>query len=309
MVNRIEVNLLVAGNMPAIEGVIIHNDAGSKNATPEWYANTFLPPREKTLGIAHYYIDRSTIARVVDTYRIAYHAGDGSGRGNMRHIGYEVCQSIGASKEDFLANEDMTLRQVAEDMAYYKLAVNRDTVRLHREFTSTTCPHRSLELHGGTVNNVKDYFIGRIKYYQSLGTTVDEMIANEQQNARPAPKPTVPVTGQAHIQGFGWVSGKNGLFGTTGQSLRLEALALNANGKPLSGAVHIQNVGDVEATGLFGSVGLAHRIEAIKLNVPKNVQYRVHMQDTGWTSWVGSGEWCGSKGKSKRIEAVEFKTI
>ena len=308
MVKKINKNLLDEYPMPKITGVIIHNDAGSINATPEWYLNTFLPPRDRTLGIAHYYINRYTIGRAIDTFRIGYHAGDGTGPGNSNHIGYEVCQSIGASKEDFLANEDMTLRQVAEDMLYYKLPVNRDTVRLHREFTSTTCPHRSMELHGGSVNSLKDYFIGKINYYQSLGSTVDEMIANENKK-QAAPANTSPVTGQAHIQGFGWVPSKNGLFGTTGQSLRLEALALNAEGKPVNGTVHIQNVGDVEATGLFGSVGLAHRIEAIKLNVPKNVQYRVHMQDTGWTPWVATGQWAGIKHESKRMEAIEFKKV
>ena len=152
--------------------------------------------RNKELGIAHCYIDRYTIFRAVDTYKIAYHTGDGVTRtsGNGNYIGYEVCQSMGASDADFIANENMALMQVAEDMLFYKLPVNRDTVRLHREFVPTDCPHRSWELHGKSLNAVKDYFIAKIKHYQSLGNTVDEMIAKEngtavKQTPTPTPKP------------------------------------------------------------------------------------------------------------------------
>ena len=72
------------------------------------------------------------------------------------------------------------------------MPVNRDTVRLHREFIQTDCPLRSWELHGKSANAVKDYFIAKIKYYQSLGNTVDEMIAKENGTAvkqTPTPKP------------------------------------------------------------------------------------------------------------------------
>ena len=93
----------------------------------------------------------------------------------------------------------MTLRQVAEDMLYYELPVNRSTVRLHQEFSSTSCPHRSWDLHGESVNAVKDYFIEKIKYYQSLGKTVREMIDAENGGATQAPE----------IQS-GWVKYDNG---------------------------------------------------------------------------------------------------
>ncbi|HFU4173952.1 TPA: N-acetylmuramoyl-L-alanine amidase [Streptococcus suis] len=195
MVQRINKSYLNVGNLYSIKGVVIHNDAGSAGATAFWYVD-WLAPRDKELGIAHYYIDRYTIFRAVDTYKIAYHTGDGVTRtsGNGNYIGYEVCQSMGASDADFIANENMALMQVAEDMLFYKLPVNRDTVRLHREFVPTDCPHRSWGLHGKSMNAVKDYFIAKIKHYQSLGSTVDEMIAKEKGTVvkqTPKPKPTV----------------------------------------------------------------------------------------------------------------------
>ena len=182
MVQHINKSYLNVGNLRSIKGVVIHNDAGSAGATAFWYVD-WLAQRNKELGIAHYYIDRYTIFRAVDTYKIAYHTGDGVTRtsGNGNYIGYEVCQSMGASDADFIANENMALMQVAEDMLFYKLPVNRATVRLHREFIQTDCPHRSWDLHGKSMNAVKDYFIAKIKHYQSLGNTVDEMIAKFKQ--------------------------------------------------------------------------------------------------------------------------------
>lgn len=171
MVNKINENLMDAGRLTSIDFVVIHNDAGSM--TPEQYVN-WLANRDKSLGIAHYYCNRNTIARVIDTFNIGYHTGDWWS--NCRSIGYEVCESMKVSDEEFLQNEDVTLMQATEDLLYYGLPINTSTVRLHHEFVPTTCPHRSLELHGGTTESVKNYFVSRMQYFASLGSTVDEML-------------------------------------------------------------------------------------------------------------------------------------
>lgn len=131
----------------------------------------------------HYYINKDTIFRACDTYSLSWHCGNSWGNGNL--IGYEVCQSMGASDRDFLANEEMTIKQVAEDFKYYGITPSRNTVFLHRALSSTSCPHRSWDLHVGrgasdtTANRNKlvDYFVARIKHYMGGGGT-------------PAPKPT-----------------------------------------------------------------------------------------------------------------------
>ena len=74
------------------------------------------------------------------------------------------------SDEDFLANEDMALMQATEDLIYYGLPINKQTVRLHHEFSPTSCPHRSLA--------VKTYFLERMNYFATLGEIVDEMLGN-----------------------------------------------------------------------------------------------------------------------------------
>lgn len=162
------------------KGVFIHNDAGGVNAIARFYVD-YLPRHNKANGFAHYYIDKDTIFRAEDTFNKAWHCGNTDGNNN--YLSYEVCQSIGASASDFLANERMCLMQVAEDMLYYKIPVNEQTVKLHQEVYATACPHRSVELHGGRLNT-KRYFIEEIKKYQKLGTTVEEMLQKDKPNYR-----------------------------------------------------------------------------------------------------------------------------
>ena len=173
MVEKINETLMEnSGRLVGVEFVVIHNDAGYMTPTEyiEW-----LRYREKSLGIAHYYCNRDAIVRVVDTYHIAYHTGDWWS--NIRSIGYEVCESMKVTDEEFLQNEEMTLMQATEDLLYYGLPISTDTVRLHHEFVPTSCPHRSLALHGGTTESVKEYFVTRMTELADLGTTVEEMLA------------------------------------------------------------------------------------------------------------------------------------
>lgn len=187
MLNKINENLMDSLRLVSIDFVVIHNDAGSM--TPEQYVE-WLRNRDKALGIAHYYCNRNTIARVVDTFNMGYHTGDWWS--NCRSIGYEVCESMKVSDEEFLKNEDVTLMQATEDLIYYGLPINKQTVRLHHEFVPTTCPHRSMELHGNSTESVKEYFVNRMRYFASLGNTVDEMLG--QASDGPTTQETVTTT-------------------------------------------------------------------------------------------------------------------
>lgn len=168
MVEKIvEALMKYSGKLVSIDFVVIHNDAGRMN--PKEYID-WLRERDKSLGIAHYYCNRKMIAQVLNTSDIGYHTGDWWS--NCRSIGYEVCESLKVSDEDFLANEDVALAQATEDLLFYGLPINAETVRLHHEFVPTTCPHRSMELHGGTTESVKAYFVERMQYFATLGDNV-----------------------------------------------------------------------------------------------------------------------------------------
>lgn len=160
-----------SGFLESFDFVVIHNDAGRMK--PQRYIS-FLRNRDKALGIAHFYCNRDTIVQVVPIENIGYHTGDWWS--NCRSVGYEVCESLSASDEEFLQNEDVTLLKAAADLVEAGMPISRETVRLHHEFVPTSCPHRSMELHGGTTESVRAYFIERMKYFASLGNNLVEIL-------------------------------------------------------------------------------------------------------------------------------------
>ena len=162
-----------SGFLESFDFVVIHNDAGRMK--PKRYIS-FLRNRDKALGIAHFYCNRDTIVQVVPIENIGYHTGDWWS--NCRSVGYEVCESLSASDEEFLQNEDVTLLKAAADLVEAGMPISRETVRLHHEFVPTSCPHRSMELHGGTTESVRSYFIERMQYFASLGNNLVEILHN-----------------------------------------------------------------------------------------------------------------------------------
>lgn len=170
----------IAGSRPTEKPkyYIMHNDAGSMspNSYVDWLQSRY-DNGQSELGFAHYYITRDAIARVEDTYNGTWSAANYDA--NMNSISYEVCQQFNATDAEFIENENMVLRQMAEDMTYYGDTPNYSNIKFHNEFSSTSCPARSLELHGGYNDSLRDYVIAKIKHYQSLGSTVQEMLAND----------------------------------------------------------------------------------------------------------------------------------
>ena len=166
------------------KGVVIHNDAGSASATQ--YKNNLVNASNARLeqGIAHSYISGNTVWQALPESYIAWHTANATG--NKNYYGIEVCQSFSASDKEFLASEQSVFQETARLLKKWGLPVNRSTVKLHNEFSSTQCPHRSMQLHAGysstqlapqaVINKTKDYFISQIKAYYDgeipAGTTV-----------------------------------------------------------------------------------------------------------------------------------------
>ncbi len=134
---------------------------------------------------------------------------------------------------------------------------------------------------------------------------------------------TVGVSYSTHVQNIGWQSAvaDGATAGTTGQSLRVEALKINLTNAPAGATIayqtHVQDKGWVTPASkdgaVAGSVGESKRIEAIAIalgGMPGySVQYRVHVQNIGWTSWGKDGSIVGTTGKGLRIEAIEIKIV
>ncbi|UZW13180.1 N-acetylmuramoyl-L-alanine amidase [Clostridium pasteurianum] len=152
----------------------------------------------------------------------------------------------------------------------------------------------------------------------------EELIKAKQQSAVkavPAPvKPKYSVFYQTHVQNVGWQESKKDweVAGTTGKSLRLEALTIHDNSPyTLKFEGHVENLGwtsqrfegEVE-----GTVGQSKRLEAIKITLegaPSNVhiEYQAHVQSIGWQPVVRDGAVAGTTGKSLRLEAIRIRIV
>ena len=139
-------------------GVVIHNDAGSNGANAGFY-NNWLPNHNPENGFAHVYIGNDGRLQASDFSNMAWHCANSYG--NANYASWEVCQSEGDLNQ-FLRNEQAVLDDVAKYMKQWGLTPNHDTVKLHQELSSTSCPRRSVEAHGGTVESCRSYFIAEL---------------------------------------------------------------------------------------------------------------------------------------------------
>jgi hypothetical protein len=140
---------------------------------------------------------------------------------------------------------------------------------------------------------------------------------------------TVGVTYDSHIQNLAWLPYvKDGeQTGTTGKSLRLEAVNVKLTGNVPTGAAityqtYVQSKGwqtPVSNGVESGTTGKCLRVEALRMTLKGldgyEVKYRVHIQNLGWQDWkttengadITSAALAGTQGKSLRVEAVEIE--
>ena len=155
---------------------------------------------------------------------------------------------------------------------------------------------------------------------QSSETEANEK-ATALAKANAASCPTASLKYMVHVQNIGnqeWKASPQ-VAGTTGRSLRLEALRVKLTGEAAGSVqymVHVQNVGwqDARADGAeVGTHGQSLRLEAVRLALTGEVSewydiwYNVHVQNIGWQGWVKNGDLAGTVGKGLRLEAIEIR--
>ena len=144
-----------------------------------------------------------------------------------------------------------------------------------------------------------------------------------------------------HLQKIGWTNyAKNGeTIGSTGLSKRIEAIRIQLvkneeAGPNTSGTKYIEGyqtedltyAGTVQGQGLsspvvqgntLGTTGQKKRLENMVLYLDEatgsqptgGIQYSVHLQTSGWGSWVDQGTVAGCTDGTKRMEAIKIKLI
>lgn len=126
----------------------------------------------------------------------------------------------------------------------------------------------------------------------------------------------------AHVQNVGWQGWKqdSATAGTSGQSLRLEAIKIEGTNLPKGVSIkyqtHVQNVGwqGWKTNGeLSGTSGKSLRLEGIRIKLEGteeySIMYRTHVQNLGWQEWCYDGEISGTFGQSLRVEAIQIKIV
>ncbi|KOU35172.1 hypothetical protein ADK54_38220 [Streptomyces sp. WM6378] len=122
----------------------------------------------------------------------------------------------------------------------------------------------------------------------------------------------------AHVQDIGWQSAvcDGSVAGTTGQSRRMEALAISTSG--VGGVCADAHLADIGWQGwrcggdgtvvTVGTTGQSRRMEALGVQVGTgSVGAQAHVEGYGWLSSVtGNPVYVGTTGQSRRMEAVRI---
>ncbi|MFF4185120.1 polysaccharide deacetylase [Streptomyces sp. NPDC001691] len=120
----------------------------------------------------------------------------------------------------------------------------------------------------------------------------------------------------AHVQDIGWQSAvcDGSVAGTTGQSRRMEALAISTSG--VGGVCADAHLADIGWQGwacgrdgdvvTVGTTGQSRRMEALGVQVGTgSVGAQAHVEGYGWLGSVsGNPVYVGTTGQSRRMEAV-----
>ncbi|NBI63668.1 N-acetylmuramoyl-L-alanine amidase [Clostridiales bacterium] len=119
--------------------VTIHNTAN--NATARNEVNYMLSNSNQTSY--HYAVDDKEAVQAVPLTRNAWHAGDGgSGKGNRKSIGIEICFSkSGGSRFDKAEKNAAYLTAVL--LKERGWGINR--VKRHKDWSGKDCPHRTID--------------------------------------------------------------------------------------------------------------------------------------------------------------------
>lgn len=119
--------------------VVVHNTANDASAVNE--VAYMLGNSDSTSY--HYAVDDMCAVQAIPENRTAWHAGDGTGAGNMYGIAIEICYSKSGG-ERFLKAEDNAAELIADILNRYGWGI--DKVTKHQDYSGKYCPHRTLDM-------------------------------------------------------------------------------------------------------------------------------------------------------------------
>ncbi len=217
----------------------------------------------------------------------------------------EVEKTDAAKEDASKATEEAVSDKTAEDADKGDAEAVEDDEKTDAKTDTSAATDTKAEVKTETKSNAAD----------NSAPTAQTNTTSEVAPQAEAAKATLSV--QAHVQNIGWQSavGSGKVAGTTGRSLRMEALKLTVSG--VSGKVqaqaHVADQGwdagwsDTQA----GTTGKSRALEAVRLRLSGDVAndydiyYRVHVAYVGWMGWAKNGDAAGTQGYGRSIEAIE----
>lgn len=147
-------------------GITVHNTANDASAMAEV---SYMLSNNNQVSY-HFAVDDERAVQGIETYRNAWHAGDGgNGKGNRETISIEICYSKSGGEKFKKAEEN-----AAYLIAYLLKANDWDIscVKKHQDWSGKYCPHRTLDDGWQRfLNMVKEYLDGSYISGGLLSTT------------------------------------------------------------------------------------------------------------------------------------------
>lgn len=173
---------------------------------------------------------------------------------------------------------------------------------------NSTAPHLHIEMR----TSADQYgVVEDIASYMGLPNKRGEYNSNDFQIAD---KPRIAY--EVHGENYGWSQGlkEDGEeAGTTGQSLRIEAVRIDAD-VPIEYSGHVELIGDIPAVKngeVLGTVGQGKRLEQIVLRCATHkIRASAHVEGYGWVEPVEGNEVViGTRGQALRLEALKLEFV
>lgn len=128
-------------------GVTIHNTANDASAANEV---AYMKSNYNEVSY-HVAVDDKNVVLAIPFNRNAWHAGDGSGNGNRKTIGIEICYSKSGGTR-FTNAEKNAAAYVATILKEYGWTLKN--VYKHQDWSGKYCPHRTLDMGWGRFKNM-----------------------------------------------------------------------------------------------------------------------------------------------------------
>jgi uncharacterized protein YjdB len=197
-------------------------------------------------------------------------------------------------------NSQRTPAQIAQEDRHARLS-NRPKPHRRRVIAASLARSAPLALAGLIVLTTSALASGRSAAEHTMTTTAAPSICY-----------------RAHVENIAWQPQvcDGDIAGTIGQSLRLEALEIVAQGAgTVCAAAHVEGIGWMNTrcvgdggTVVVGTTGRGLRMEALRLSVSSGAPcVNAHVEGIGWQGYrCGNAVEVGTTGESRRMEAISL---